>query len=172
MTFYTELYNIHKHLLEKMIFYININTFFFQVHNSKIVIKWYNCINSEQKFISDLQWNKVKDLVTVIPSELTLFSAVISPWLLHQFSCLYTRGSTGLLSGKNQAWYVKIKTDNRFSKCYIQARSHYGLISKNEIVDPVVTPVTAWVPYYHGFLYAAYQAEDSREVGIVWFSEL
>ena len=51
--------------------------------------------------------------------------------------------------------------------CDIQARSHYGLISKTEIVDPVVTAETAWVPYYNGYLYAAYQAEDSREVGIV-----
>ena len=61
----------------------------------------------------------------------------------------------------------KCKIYNRFSECDIQARSHYGLISKNEIVDPVVTAETAWVPYYHGYLYAAYQAEDSREVGIV-----
>ena len=28
----------------------------------------------------------------------------------------------------------------------------------------MVTAETAWVPYYHGYLYAAYRAEDSREV--------
>ena len=61
----------------------------------------------------------------------------------------------------------KIKIDIRFIKFYIQARSHYGLISKNQIADPVVTPVTALVPYYHGCIYAAYQTEDMREVGIV-----
>ena len=41
-------------------------------------------------------------------------------------------------------------------------------MSKSEIKDPVLTSETVWLPFYAGHLYAAYQAEDSQGVIIVW----
>ena len=47
---------------------------------------------------------------------------------------------------------------------YLKINSYYGLISKHEIVGPVCTSKTVWLPLYSGYLYAAYKPEDSQEV--------
>ena len=49
---------------------------------------------------------------------------------------------------------------------------HYGLISKSEIVGPVCTSDTVWLPYYPGHMYAAYEADDSQEVTIIFMINL
>ena len=45
------------------------------------------------------------------------------------------------------------------------------MISKSEIVDPIGTTESVWLPYFSGHLYAAYEADDSQEVEILDISD-
>ena len=47
---------------------------------------------------------------------------------------------------------------------YLKINSYYGLLSKHEIVGPVCTSETVWLPLYRGHLYAAYEPDESQEV--------
>ena len=38
------------------------------------------------------------------------------------------------------------------------------MISKSEIIDPVGTSETVWLPYLRGHLYAAYEDEDRNDL--------
>ena len=46
--------------------------------------------------------------------------------------------------------------------------SYYGLVSKKVIESPVLTSNDVCLPYYPGFLYVAYEPEDSDDVGFLF----